>query len=343
MNSNLRKRATTVSAKCVGQALLCFCLCAVSRALAAPSERAPLRLDQLIDDALRCEHAKMAARDDAGTEASRRSQTEKSLVEASDGDCANNRGHYERCQSRLVLHVKQAYSGLRHAYAAQDLIDSHRDSLRNLLNIARTNYSVGKGLQQDILQVQVQLSLIEAQRISVATDLHTREVEINGLLGRAPESPLSRPQEAKPLAISMSLDDLQRSAELASSRRTAAVPVNSEVQMVCNMSNDKLSTEAFDPPDAGQQLRSYRIAREYIEADGAAKEMSLLSSTVLPLARASAHSSLVAYEDGKAGFLEVLTNYKAVFEAEMSYQNEVEQLFAAAARLEELTGADLTR
>jgi len=60
-------------------------------------------------------------------------------------------------------------------------------------------------------------------------------------------------------------------------------------------------------------------------------------------ARMSAHSSLVAYENGTVGLLEVLASYLTVLEAEMNYQDELERLFVASARLEELTGVDLGR
>ena len=108
------------------------------------------------------------------------------------------------------------------------------------------------------------------------------------------------------------------------------------------------SVAAGSPPLADlydEETRSvpYRSGDEYARAKSAAKTISDLNTTILPQARWSAQSSRAAYENGTAGFLDVLTSYMTVFEAEMTYQHEVERLFVAAARLEELTGVDPAR
>ncbi|HXN49759.1 MAG TPA: hypothetical protein VN893_24110 [Bryobacteraceae bacterium] len=294
----------------ISSALLPICLCCSG---AAPALRAdepgepPLRLEQVIEGALRHRDAIVAA---------------EKRPEAA--------GQYNAGQLSLVSHVKQAYHRLRRAYLMQDLIESHRVAFRDLLSVAQGKYAVGKGRQQDILKVQVQISLLDLRLVEIASDLRRRAIEVNALLGRSPESPLGRPPDVKPFVIGVSLDELRRRAA------GAAPPPHPD-------GDGESSADALDLYDDGAQSRPYRIGDEYARAESAAKAIAVLNTTILTEARMSAHSSLVAYENGTVGLLEVLAGYVIVLEAEMSYQDELERLFVASARLEELTGVDLGR
>ena len=269
----------------------------------------PLRLEQAIDGALRHRDATVAA--------------EKRLP-----DQAAAAGQYNAGQLSLISHVKQAYHRLRRAYLMQDLIESHRVAFRDLLSVAQGKYAVGKGRQQDILKVQVQISLLDLRLVEITSDLRRRDIELNALLGRNPESPLGRPADVKPFVIGVSLDELRR-------RAVDAAPVPHH--------DGGSSADALDLYDNGVQSLPYRIGDEYARAESAAKALSVLNTTILTEARMAAHSSLVAYENGTVGLLEVLASYLTVLEAEVSYQDELERLFVASARLQELTGVDLAR
>ena len=335
-------RTTAMIAVRISSALLPICLCFSG---AAPAMRAdepgepPLRLKQVIEGALRHRYAIVAA--EKRLEAARG-------IRASEGlpDEAAGAGQYNAGQLSLISHVKQAYHRLRRAYLMQDLIESHRVAFRDLLSVAQGKYAVGKGRQQDILKVQVQISLLDLRLVEIASDLRRRDIEVNALLGRSPESPLGRPPDVKPFVIGVSLDELRR-------RAAGAAPLphhdtvergNSEPRVACNrMSDGESSADALDLYDNGAQSLPYRIGDEYARAESAAKAIAVLNTTILAEARMSAHSSLVAYENGTVGLLEVLASYVTVLEAEMSYQDELERLFVASARLEELTGVDLGR
>lgn len=209
---------------------------------------------------------------------------------------------------KLAARVKQAYYRLRHAYAARDCIERDRDSLRNLLRIAEANYSSGKGPQQDVLKVQVEISLLEPQLAGIEYSLHAREAEINELLGRAPDAPLGRPSDERPPALGFTMEQLQ--------------------------------AKAGNAVDGARPLQ-YEIRDVYLAARNAAVILDIYDRTILPQSRFAVHSSLVSYENGTCGLHEVLSNYTTEFGAERDYNGRVETFSLALVRLEELTGVDL--
>jgi outer membrane protein, heavy metal efflux system len=95
--------------------------------------------------------------------------------------------------------------------------------------------------------------------------------------------------------------------------------------------------------EATAQSLHYRIREEYAMAEAAEKLIHLYRDTVLPQARFTIQSSLASYETGATDFLAVLMNHMAVVEYEMSYHEQMQDMHLALARLEEMTGVELTR
>lgn len=77
--------------------------------------------------------------------------------------------------------------------------------------IARNHYAVGKGLQQDVLKPQVELSSLEQQIVMLDEKRQRAEAEIASLLDR-PTVALHAPADLQPSTFSMSLDVLLKAA-----------------------------------------------------------------------------------------------------------------------------------
>jgi len=92
---------------------------------------------------------------------------------------------------------------------------------------------------------------------------------------------------------------------------------------------------------AGVKSLAYRIEDEYLAAKAAEKLLEIYDKTILPQARFAIDSSLASYENGTTDFLNVLNNYMAVFEAQMTYHEQMQEFHVAVAKLEELTGVEL--
>lgn len=95
--------------------------------------------------------------------------------------------------------------------------------------------------------------------------------------------------------------------------------------------------------EATGQAITFRIQDDFAMAEASARLVDLYGKTVIPQAGLTLESSLASYEAGKVDFLNVLMNAITIVEYEMNYQEELQNLHLALARLEEMTGKELTR
>jgi cobalt-zinc-cadmium efflux system outer membrane protein len=115
---------------------------------------------------------------------------------------------YEAARRKLVADVKSAYYDYFAASKAVEITQKNKDLLKKLSSIAEARYRVGKGVQQDVLRSQVEISLL-LQRLTVFEQQQsTAQARLNTLLFRYPESPLPLPASFEPATIGHSLDEL---------------------------------------------------------------------------------------------------------------------------------------
>jgi len=115
---------------------------------------------------------------------------------------------YEAARRKLVADVKSAYYDYFAASKAVEITQKNKDLLQKLSSIAEARYRVGKGIQQDVLRSQVEISLLQ-QRQTVFEQLQrTAQVRLNTLLFRDPEAPLPSPASFEPAKLAHSLDEL---------------------------------------------------------------------------------------------------------------------------------------
>lgn len=93
--------------------------------------------------------------------------------------------------------------------------------------------------------------------------------------------------------------------------------------------------------EAASQNLHFRIQDDYLMAQTSEQLVRLYGETVIPQAALTLESSLAAYETGAVDFLTVLTNYITVVEYQMNYYEELQNLYLALARLEEMTARPL--
>ncbi len=108
-------------------------------------------------------------------------------------------------------------------------------------------------------------------------------------------------------------------------------------EQVANVSSAKHEYEA-----AGQTL-SFQVKDEYLMAETSYRLMKMYSTTVIPQASLAMQSGIASYQTGAVDFVSVLMNFSTMVEYELNYHEEVLNYFLALARLEEMTGVDLTR
>jgi cobalt-zinc-cadmium efflux system outer membrane protein len=107
----------------------------------------------------------------------------------------------------VTARLKVAYYEWLAANKAIELTQKHRDLLGRFEEIARNRYTVGKGLQQDVLKAQLEVSTLEQQLAMLNEKRQRAEAEIASLLA-VPTVALRVPPEILPSAFSMPLDAL---------------------------------------------------------------------------------------------------------------------------------------
>ena len=126
----------------------------------------------------------------------------------------------------IISRLKQAYHELHHAVQSITFVKRSQGLLQNILRISEARYSVGRAAQQDILKAQTQFSIFETQLVRYEQERRSKEIEINTLLNRAPDTHIEPPEEMTPGELPVTLDELLARA------RTASPAIAREQKMV---------------------------------------------------------------------------------------------------------------
>jgi outer membrane protein TolC len=92
-----------------------------------------------------------------------------------------------------------------------DVIQSNQDLLRQFIQVARTKYEVGDGLQQDTLLAQLELSKLLDQEIRLKAVRRNQAIQLNVLMDASPEEVI-----VLPINVSMDLPTLDNESLLYS-------------------------------------------------------------------------------------------------------------------------------
>jgi|SRR5579859_446463 len=119
---------------------------------------------------------------------------------------------YENLRRQVVADLKTAYYDYAFYTKAMETIRRDKDLLEKLSQISEARYRVGKGVQQDVLKSQVEISVVEQRLTILEQQLKTSQARINTLLFRDPEAPLPPPTGLEPVKLEYSLDQLYQMA-----------------------------------------------------------------------------------------------------------------------------------
>lgn len=115
---------------------------------------------------------------------------------------------YEGVRRRLVAEVKAAYYEYFFYDKALQITRKDKDLLQKLSSISEARYKVGKGMQQDVLRSQVEITML-LQRVTVLEQQRaTAEARLNTFMARDPGRPLPPAASVEPAALNEKLDSL---------------------------------------------------------------------------------------------------------------------------------------
>ncbi|MCZ6831952.1 MAG: TolC family protein [Gammaproteobacteria bacterium] len=110
---------------------------------------------------------------------------------------------------------------------ALETVQRNQSLLRQFVEVARTKYEVGKGLQQDVLLAQLELSGFLDQEIRLQAMREQQVIRLNVLMDVSPELPVQLPmmvpQPANNIASATRLHELALSSRPVLSEKAAAI------------------------------------------------------------------------------------------------------------------------
>lgn len=100
---------------------------------------------------------------------------------------------YETFRQEVVRRVKIAYYDLFYLSKIIDITDEEKEILKRFEQTATIKYETGKGTQQNILKVQVEINRLEDRRLTLLNRKKTSEARLNVLLDRSSDHPVKKP------------------------------------------------------------------------------------------------------------------------------------------------------
>lgn len=115
---------------------------------------------------------------------------------------------------QLIRKVRIQWWQLYFVSRALETVDRNQLLLRQFIKVAKTKYETGKGLQQDVLLAQLELSKLIDQRLELVAAQQQQAINLNVLMDQSPEKVIILPKEVdRSLPIIAADNSLYASAE----------------------------------------------------------------------------------------------------------------------------------
>lgn len=120
---------------------------------------------------------------------------------------------YEAKKRIVIAQIKKLFYELFYIYKAIDINKEEKALLRRLSKIASVKYSTGAGSQQNILQIQVEITKLNDKLLTLEQQQQTIESNIKSLLNRPKHLTLPRPEEVNESHFPYDLETLYDMAQ----------------------------------------------------------------------------------------------------------------------------------
>lgn len=209
----------------------------------------------------------------------------------------------EAARRRVRAEVKVAYYELWGVGKAIEITGKNKELLEKLARIAEERYKLGKGLQQDVLRAQVEVTRIRQRQTLLELRRRTLEAQIASLLLRPADTPLGPlPAEIAKSGLPYSFEELigkgiesspeiRRQEELIEQSRLAADLARKEFYPDFSVSWDYQNRTSGMPEMYGLRFtmnlpifnkgRRYAAVNEASETQASARQMREAVRTVL--------------------------------------------------------------
>ena len=113
----------------------------------------------------------------------------------------------EEMRLRLDMNVSVTWWELYFLDRSLETVQRNQSLLRQFVEVAKTKYEVGKGLQQDVLLAQLELSKLLDQEIRIGAMREHRQIRLNLLMGAAPNLPIALPTITMQVTQSLAVEE----------------------------------------------------------------------------------------------------------------------------------------
>jgi outer membrane protein TolC len=127
--------------------------------------------------------------------------------EVSESKMAQAAGQMAATWTDLANRIKQAYAMYHYTAASERLTQQTLDLLDNMEQIVHTRYANGLATQQDVIQVQVEKTMLRGELIALQNEHHHSHARLNALLSRPTSAPLAEPDQLRNMPSPASLDE----------------------------------------------------------------------------------------------------------------------------------------
>jgi cobalt-zinc-cadmium efflux system outer membrane protein len=125
----------------------------------------------------------------------------KERAAAFDADAAAS--NVDEARLRLIFNVKQTWWQIFYLDRALETVSRNQDLLRQFVQIARTKYTVGEGLQQEVLLAQVELSRLLDRQVQLQGMRREQAARLNALLDRRAGTPVVLPEQVNEALVGL--------------------------------------------------------------------------------------------------------------------------------------------
>lgn len=118
----------------------------------------------------------------------------------------------QEMQNQLIKQLKSVYYDLFYVDHAIETVGKNKVIIKRLISVAENKYSVGKGLQQDVLRAQLELTNMIDQEISLRQKRLTLAGKLNALINKQADQPVGSIPEPGIQPVSYTLQQLKEQA-----------------------------------------------------------------------------------------------------------------------------------
>jgi outer membrane protein TolC len=117
---------------------------------------------------------------------------------------------YEATLRKVIADLKEAYYDWYLVNKSLEITLKNKELMEKFAKIAEAKYEVGKGIQQDVIKAQVEVSKFIEQIELLKTKKEIIEARIRSILNRPPDSSLGKPEEVKKTSFTLSVEELYK-------------------------------------------------------------------------------------------------------------------------------------